>query len=58
MLGLIQYITPSLQLLIGVVIYHEFFGHDQLIGYGAIWAALAIYSLEGVYRARGPRLKN
>ncbi|SAK63234.1 transporter DMT superfamily protein [Caballeronia temeraria] len=56
MLGLIQYITPSLQLLIGVVIYQEFFGHDQLIGYGAIWAALAIYSLESVYRARAARV--
>jgi chloramphenicol-sensitive protein RarD len=55
MLGLIQYITPSLQLLIGVLIYGEYFGHDQLIGYGAIWAALALYSLEGIYRARAAR---
>ncbi|KND59261.1 Protein rarD [Candidatus Burkholderia verschuerenii] len=56
MLGLIQYITPTLQLLIGVVIYGEFFGHEQLIGYGAIWAALALYSLEGFYRARAARI--
>lgn len=55
MLGLIQYITPTLQLLIGVVIYQEAFGHDRLIGYSAIWAALAIYSLEGLYRARPGR---
>jgi chloramphenicol-sensitive protein RarD len=55
MLGLIQYITPSLQLLIGVWIYHEFFGHDQLIGYGAIWAALALYSAEGIFWARATR---
>lgn len=52
MLGLIQYITPSLQLLIGVLIYQEPFGHDRLMGYGAIWAALAVYSLEGLWRAR------
>lgn len=52
MLGLIQYITPTLQLLIGVVIYQEAFGHDRLIGYGAIWAALAVYSLESAWRAR------
>jgi chloramphenicol-sensitive protein RarD len=56
MLGLIQYITPTLQLLIGVIIYGEFFGHDQLIGYGAIWTALALYSLEGFYRARAARI--
>lgn len=56
MLGLIQYITPSLQLIIGVMIYGEFFGHDQLIGYGAIWAALALYSIEGFYKARAARI--
>ncbi len=56
MLGLIQYITLTLQLLIGVVIYGEYLGHDQLIGYGAIWAARAVYSLEGFYRARAARV--
>ncbi|SAL23151.1 EamA family transporter RarD [Caballeronia humi] len=52
MLGLIQYITPTLQLLIGVIVYGEPFGHDRLIGYGAIWAALAVYSMEGIWRSR------
>jgi chloramphenicol-sensitive protein RarD len=52
MLGLIQYVTPTLQLLIGVLIYREPFGGAQLIGYGAIWAALAVYSLEGLARVR------
>jgi chloramphenicol-sensitive protein RarD len=56
MLGLIQYITPSLQLIIGVVIYGEYFGHDQLIGYSAIWAALALYSVEGFLKARAARV--
>jgi chloramphenicol-sensitive protein RarD len=41
-----------LQLLIGVVIYREPFGGPQLLGYGAIWIALAVYSLEGIARAR------
>jgi chloramphenicol-sensitive protein RarD len=52
MLGLIQYVTPMLQLLIGVAIYREPFGGPELIGYGAIWLALAVYSLESVARAR------
>jgi chloramphenicol-sensitive protein RarD len=52
MLGLIQYVTPSLQLLIGVLLYGEPFGHDRLLGYGAIWAALAVYSVEGIFNAR------
>ncbi|CAB3763672.1 EamA family transporter RarD [Paraburkholderia solisilvae] len=52
MLGLLQYVTPSLQLLIGVLIYREPFSGVQLVGYGAIWAALAVYSLEGLARVR------
>ena len=48
MLGLIQYVTPTLQLITGVLIYGEPFGVVRAIGYGAIWAALALYSLEGV----------
>ncbi|WJF90886.1 EamA family transporter RarD [Paraburkholderia bonniea] len=52
LLGLIQYITPSLQLLLGVLIYQEAFGEVRLVGYGAIWAALALYSLESLWRVR------
>ncbi len=55
MLGLIQYVTPTLQLLIGVAIYREPFSIVQLIGYGAIWIALAVYSLEGLWRTQRRR---
>ena len=48
MLGLIQYVTPTLQLLTGVLIYGEPFGAGRAVGYGAIWVALGVYSLEGV----------
>ncbi|MEM5330027.1 EamA family transporter RarD [Paraburkholderia sp. JHI2823] len=48
MLGIIQYVTPTLQLLTGVLIYGEPFGAVNAVGYGAIWAALGVYSLEGV----------
>jgi len=51
MLGLLQYIGPSLQLLLGVWLYHEPFGSARLIGFGLVWSALAIYSLEGMWRA-------
>jgi chloramphenicol-sensitive protein RarD len=39
-------------LLIGVLIYSEPFGTVRMIGYGAIWIALAVYSLEGIWRAK------
>ncbi len=55
-LGLMQYLAPSLQLLLGVWLYNEPFGGKLLIGYAVIWLALALYSLEGVWQvwlARG-----
>jgi chloramphenicol-sensitive protein RarD len=47
-LGLIQYVTPTLQLLTGVLVYGEPFGAVRAVGYGAIWIALALYSFEGL----------
>jgi chloramphenicol-sensitive protein RarD len=49
-LGLLQYLTPSLQLLLGVWIYDEPFRGRVLLGYAVIWSALAWYSLEGLWR--------
>lgn len=48
-LGLLQYVAPSLQLLLGVWLYHESFNASRLIGFGAIWAALLVYSAEGLH---------
>lgn len=51
-LGLLQYIGPTLQLLLGVWLYHEPFSGARLAGFVLIWAALAVYWLEGVWRAQ------
>jgi len=48
-LGLLQYLGPSLQLLIGVWLYHEPFA-ERAFGYVLIWIALAVFSVEGVAR--------
>jgi chloramphenicol-sensitive protein RarD len=50
LLGLLQYIGPTLQLLLGVWLYHEPFGGMRLIGFALIWSALAVYSLEGMWK--------
>ena len=50
--GLIQYIAPTLQFLTGVFVFHEAFDRNRLIGFAFIWAALAIYAGEGLWRAR------
>ena len=55
-LGLLQYLGPSLQLMLGVWLYHEPFGRDRLIGFMAIWAALVVYSGEGLWRAWNNRV--
>lgn len=51
-LGLLQYLAPSLQLLIGVLVYDEPFGRDRALAFALIWTALALYWMEGVWRAR------
>ncbi|NEX63173.1 EamA family transporter RarD [Noviherbaspirillum galbum] len=50
LLGMLQYIGPTLQLLLGVWLYHEPFGGARLVGFALIWSALAVYSMEGVWR--------
>jgi chloramphenicol-sensitive protein RarD len=53
-LGILQYITPTLQLLLGILVYHEPFNHSSLIGFGVVWAALLIFGIDGL-RTRSSR---
>ena len=48
MLGIMQYIAPSIQFLIGVFLYKEPFTLTKLIGFAMVWAALFIFWFEGV----------
>jgi chloramphenicol-sensitive protein RarD len=50
--GLIQYIAPTLQFLTGVFVFHEAFDRNRLVGFAFIWAALAVFAGEGLWRAR------
>lgn len=45
-LGLLQYLAPSIQLVLGIWLYHEPFGGARMVGFGLIWLALAVYSAE------------
>ncbi|TRZ66189.1 MAG: EamA family transporter RarD [Rhodocyclaceae bacterium] len=47
LLGVLQYIGPTLQFLIAILIYREPFALDKLIGFGIIWTALLIFAIEG-----------
>lgn len=45
-LGLLQYITPTLQFLLGVFAYNETFNSNRLIGYSIIWLGLVIFAMD------------
>ena len=49
-LGLLQYIGPTIQLLLGVFLFHQAFSFDRMIGFIMIWSALALYAIEGLYK--------
>jgi chloramphenicol-sensitive protein RarD len=51
-LGLLQYVGPTLQFLIGVLVFHEPFPRARAVGFVLIWAALAVYAADGLWRAR------
>jgi chloramphenicol-sensitive protein RarD len=57
MLGFIQYITPTLQFLLGVFLYLEPFPKARMIGFIIIWLALGVYSLEGIFFNRKQKAK-
>jgi chloramphenicol-sensitive protein RarD len=49
-LGLLQYLSPTLQFLLGVWLFQEPFSADRLVGFALIWIALALFALEGLLR--------
>jgi chloramphenicol-sensitive protein RarD len=53
--GLLQFITPTLQFVCGVFALHEPFEPNRAVGFMIIWAALLIYISEGVRLSRKQR---
>jgi chloramphenicol-sensitive protein RarD len=51
-LGLIQYLSPTMQALLGVWVFHEAFPAERLAGFLIIGAALMLYVLEGWWVSR------
>jgi chloramphenicol-sensitive protein RarD len=49
-LGLLQYLAPTIQFLLGVWLFHEAFSAERLVGFALIWAALALFAGEGLLR--------
>jgi chloramphenicol-sensitive protein RarD len=50
--GLLQYIGPTIQMLLAVLVFGEPFQGPRVAGFVLIWAALALYATDGLWRAR------
>lgn len=51
-MGVLQYIAPTLQFLLGVFLYREPFTATQFVGYSIVWLALILFWLEGAWAYR------
>ncbi len=51
-IGLMQYIAPTLQFLIGVLAFGEAFDRTRAIGFACIWIALVLFVADGIRRTR------
>ncbi len=56
MIGVLQYINPTMQFLLGVLVFKEPFDHHRLIGFGVVWAALILFGVEGILAQRKSRI--
>lgn len=51
-LGILQYAAPVIQLACGVLILHEPMPPARLVGFALVWAALAVFTVDGLRHAR------
>jgi chloramphenicol-sensitive protein RarD len=52
LIGILQYISPTLAFLVGVLIYKEPFSYIQFIGYAIVWIALILFGMESYFAYR------
>lgn len=51
-LGILQYLTPTLQLILGVLVFHEPMPAGRLAGFVIVWCALAIFTADAIRHSR------
>jgi len=51
-MGLLQYLTPSLQLGLGVLLFHEPMPPARLAGFMLVWCALAVFTWDAIRASR------
>ena len=55
--GLLQYITPTTQFLLGVFVFKEAFSSNQVVGFVIIWTALILFTVENLRHNRPVRAR-
>ena len=53
--GFLQYLAPTCTFFLGVFLYHETFTRAHLLTFIMIWIALAIFTIEAIWRWRSVR---
>jgi chloramphenicol-sensitive protein RarD len=54
-MGVLQYINPTMQFFLGVLVYREPFNQHRLVGFAIVWVALILYGVEGLIARRRAR---
>jgi chloramphenicol-sensitive protein RarD len=52
LLGILQYIGPTLQFTLGLAVFGESFSGARAVGFGIIWAGIAVFLFDGLKRSR------
>jgi len=54
-LGVLQYLAPTINFLLGTLVYDEPFDGGRLVGYSAIWVAVVVFTADSVLMGRRTR---
>jgi chloramphenicol-sensitive protein RarD len=47
-IGILQFIAPTVQFMLGVMVYEEPFTEQKLVGFVLVWAAVSAFAMEGI----------
>jgi len=55
-LGLLQYLAPTLQFVVALAVFHEPMPAARWAGFALVWAALVVFTVDGLRAGRAPRV--
>jgi chloramphenicol-sensitive protein RarD len=50
--GILQYISPTIQFLIGILVFREAFSSAQFVGFALVWSAVVLFGIDGLHARR------